>query len=97
MKYGTRTCLAAIQRSEKFKDKKIVTSQEETKSLDDAHQYSQSMLRNGCGDKCRITQILRPEGATMSVLRTSSNFLFFLLIINTFSNLFFFFLVYTSN
>lgn len=37
--------------------------------------YNQSVLRNGCGDKRRITQILRPEGAATSILRTSSNFL----------------------
>lgn len=51
--------------------------------------YNQSVLRNGCGDKRRITQILRPEGAATSILRTSSNFLPFFFTINTSSNFFF--------
>lgn len=51
--------------------------------------YNQSVLRNGCGDKRRIMQILRPEGAATSILRTSSNFLPFFFTINTSSNFFF--------
>lgn len=51
--------------------------------------YNQSVLRNGCGDKGRVTQILRPEGAATSILRTSSNFLPFFFTINTSLNFFF--------